>query len=72
MSNPHKGITDKYIQMMNERPQITRDELLEKLKELRGHWNTATAHYDADELLLQFIHDPEITRAFMELERWYE
>jgi hypothetical protein len=28
-------------------------------------------HYEADALLLQYINDPMVTKAFNEIEKWY-
>ena len=49
---------------------MTRDELLAKLKSLPGDdWEGE--HFDADEALLAYINDDEITDAFHKLGRWY-
>ena len=52
--------------------KISRADLLEKLKELIGDCGDAEAtHAEADELLLQYINDPEIEKAFEEVPKWY-
>lgn len=50
---------------------LTRDELLARLRELKDHDDPERGHYEADELLLQFIADDEIRRAFEVITRWY-
>jgi hypothetical protein len=62
----------RYIEQLIDRPQPTRDALLARLKELKEIQDNAASHTEADELLLRYIHDAEITRAFMALDRWYE
>lgn len=44
--------------------------LLEKLKECAEHEPEA-AHAAADEALLAYINDPEVTKAFRLLKKWY-
>lgn len=51
---------------------MRRDELIEKLKELKEHEDPAIAHELAEEYLLSYIDDMGITVAFLDLERWYE
>ena len=52
--------------------KISRADLLEKLKELIGDCGDVEAtHAEADELLLQYINDPEIEKAFEEVPKWY-
>lgn len=48
-----------------------RDELIEKLKELKEHDDPASAHELADEYLLSYIGDKEVSELFYNLERWY-
>lgn len=60
---------------------MTRDALLEKLRSL--HWDAEgiraphggrdvdAEHKAADEALLEFIDDPEITAAFNDIDKWY-
>lgn len=52
--------------------KISRQELLNKLKELADIEDTAIAHSEADELLLNYINDPEIEKAFEEVPQWYD
>lgn len=49
---------------------MTKEELLKEFKKLRK-FDTETAHFKADELLLQYINDTEITKVFDKLEKWY-
>ena len=52
--------------------KISREDLLRNLKELadeQGDWEAQ--HAEADELLLNYINDPEIEKAFEEVPKWY-
>ena len=62
---------------------ITKKQLIKdltKLAELSINWKDEVkpyispeeAHYNADLLLLNYINDEEITKAFENIERWYE
>ena len=51
--------------------QITKEELLEKLRELSNRGDTEDSHSEADFLLLDYINDEEIREAFVKIERWY-
>lgn len=44
---------------------------MERLKELQLNSDPEQDHSDADDLLLLFINDVEITEAFNEIEKWY-
>jgi len=49
---------------------MTKEELIAKLKAC----NTGDCemdHCDADDLLLAFIDDPEVTEAFNDIDKWY-
>ena len=50
---------------------MTRDELLDKLLALGNESNTELSHLAADEALLEYINDDNISFAFMRLDRWY-
>jgi hypothetical protein len=52
-------------------PPISREEVLAKLQELRESNDPETGHIEADALLLRYINDPEIARAFNVLQKWY-
>lgn len=52
--------------------KISREDLLRKLKELSElKHDPEVAHSEADELLLSYINDPEIEKAFEEVPKWY-
>lgn len=52
--------------------KISRAELLDRLKELIGdNTDTEASHAEADELLLDYINDPEIEKVFEEVPKWY-
>lgn len=51
---------------------MTREELLKELRKLQGpEQDTEVAHGRADTLLLGYINDPEITREYDKIEKWY-
>ena len=51
--------------------KITREELLEKLKELQECSGDVEAlHAEADELVMAYINDPEIEKAFEGVSKW--
>lgn len=55
-----------------ETTKLTRAMLLARLRELRGlSEGIEAAHYDADNLLLDFIDDDEVRKAFENVPRWY-
>ncbi len=47
-----------------------RQMLLERLRSMRWE-DPETGHLTADELLLEYIGDPEVTAAFHEIDKWY-
>jgi len=47
-----------------------KEELLKRLKECT-EYDTEAGHSAADDALLQYINDDEISKAFKSLERWY-
>lgn len=54
--------------------KISREELLASLRELAGHgYNTdvEATHAEADELILRYLNDPEVEKAFEDVPRWY-
>ena len=57
----------------NERVGISKEELIEELKELSqsGIADLEALHAEADELLLNYINDPEIEKVFEEVPKWY-
>ena len=57
-----------------EESKISRVYLLNSLRELAGYgYNTdvEAVHAEADELLLNYINDSEIEKAFENVPRWY-
>lgn len=50
---------------------MTKEELIVKLKECSENGDLEQAHIDADDALLEYINDPEITQAFNSCEKWY-
>ena len=52
--------------------KISRADLIENLKELTElKHDPEVAHSEADELLLNYINDPEIEKVFEEVPKWY-
>jgi hypothetical protein len=51
---------------------MTKAELINKLNELaKLNEDPEAAHCDADDELLKYINDPEITKAFNAVPKWY-
>jgi predicted glycosyl hydrolase (DUF1957 family) len=50
---------------------MTKKELLDKLKACSENGDIEIGHVDADNALLEFINDPEITEAFNSWGKWY-
>lgn len=50
---------------------MTKEELLERLKECETNADTEAAHSDADDALIEFINDTEITEAYQRVHKWY-
>jgi hypothetical protein len=51
---------------------MTRPELIERLFKLKDDPKyAASAHAWADDALLEFINDPEVTRAYGEIDKCY-
>jgi hypothetical protein len=46
-------------------------ELLDKLRECAKSDDIESAHYDADNAMLDYINDPEIRKAYSKIEKWY-
>ena len=55
---------------MEKIKKITKKELMAKLKELQQSDDHEASHIEADNLLLQFIGDKDITQEFNKLETW--
>jgi hypothetical protein len=50
---------------------ITKEELLVRLSILAKHDDPEVAHGEADDLLIEYINDPEIKEAFGKIDKWY-
>ena len=55
----------------NNEPAITKVELLSNLRELTEIRDPEITHVEADELLIKYINDKDIERAFDEVPKWY-
>lgn len=45
--------------------------LLEKLKELQDDKDAEQSHMNADDLLIEYINDSEITKEYEKIGKWY-
>ncbi|KKM97958.1 hypothetical protein LCGC14_1162880 [marine sediment metagenome] len=51
---------------------MTRDELIEKLQAIKDDGpEPEINHFNADELLLEYINDQEIEDLFNSIQKWY-
>jgi len=52
---------------------MTKEELIEELKKIasRGSYDIEVNHAEADDLLLEYINDEEVTKAYSSIEKWY-
>ena len=51
---------------------MTKPELIEKLRKIQEDtWDKEKNHGEADDLLLAYIGDEDITDAFNDIEKWY-
>lgn len=50
---------------------MNKEELIKKLKELQGGGDTEMQHIEADDLLLDYINDKDITEEFCKIKKWY-
>jgi len=50
---------------------MTKVELIKKLKELQIDAEPENAHFDADNLLLEYINDQDISKEFNNIHKWY-
>lgn len=50
---------------------MSKQELLEKLEELRGDDDFERVHIAADKFLIDFINDDEVSEAFDSVGKWY-
>lgn len=56
---------------MPRKKRMTKDELIAKLIELQSNGDEEAAHWDADEALIEFIHDDRVKEAFYGIGKWY-
>lgn len=63
--------------LTSKKKKLKKSELIEKLKEIYtkqnsgSHSDKESDHGDADDLLLQYIHDEDVTNAFEIIDKWY-
>lgn len=51
---------------------MSKEELILKLKKLsKETFDTESIHFEADELLLKYINDNEISDAYNSINKWY-
>lgn len=51
---------------------MTKEQLIQRLKDLAyDQLDEEMEHIDADNALLEFINDPEITKAYEAINKWY-
>lgn len=50
---------------------MLRNELIKELKKLSKRGDTEIAHSEADNLLIQYINDDEIEKAYEAVPKWY-
>jgi hypothetical protein len=50
---------------------ITREKLISRLKELGEESTSEEGHGEADDLLIEYINDPEIKEAYENIGKWY-
>lgn len=50
---------------------MTKQELLDKLKECKLGNDLESQHIEADDLLLEYINDPDITKEYNSWDKWY-
>ena len=51
--------------------KMSREELIDKLKQLQKGEDPEAEHGDADALLIEYIDDKEVAEAFYDIHRWY-
>lgn len=64
-----EGETDNSIG--NEVPTLTKEELILKLTELQDEIDIESSHGDADDLLVRYINDTDISTAYESIKKWY-
>ena len=61
----------KRAELKEKRKGITRDFLVQELKSIGDGGDVENNHVYADELLLAYISDDEVTTAFEDIHKWY-
>lgn len=46
-------------------------ELIQKLSAINQNWDEEINHLMADDLLLEYINNPEVAKAFKSIKKWY-
>jgi hypothetical protein len=52
-------------------PRLSRQQLLDRLRELKELGDAEIAHGEADDALITYIDDIEIAQAFNDIDKWY-
>jgi hypothetical protein len=50
---------------------MTKQELLERLRQIPTSGDKEVNHSDADDLIIEYIGDPEIRAEYDRIEKWY-
>jgi hypothetical protein len=58
-------------QKMPSAHRMTKEELVDRLRELEHHLDPESAHSTADNLLLEFINDKDVAEAYENIDKWY-
>ena len=66
-----QAIFDQIRTLVIDKFEEIEKELIKELKDLHGPTDQEIAHTEADDLLLTYIDDPEITDAFKKIKKWY-
>jgi hypothetical protein len=53
------------------KPKLTIEELIKQLKALQGGFDKEASHMQADQLLLEFIDNEDVSKAFENIDKWY-
>lgn len=58
---------------MNEmaKKKMTKEELIQRLREIKNNSDKEMGHMEADSLLLDYIGDDEIAAAYESISKWY-
>lgn len=50
---------------------MTKEKLIEELKKCELNGDTECAHSNADDLIIEYINDPEIKAAYDAVDKWF-